>query len=193
MHPAPRPSSTAGLSSQATLLLALTGAGLAVFFVFVLPRLGASRAAAPRSLPPEVRREPQLQPEPVQLAQPMSFEPEAVAQVEIEAPASATVAPGQGTALEEEAKMEGPPLRHLKAGGGKRDTLAHENLQAENRERRKARRERAAAGEEEFVRDGRSGETESPKPFSNPDRKRISKRGGTGRGQGQGKGKPKGG
>mgnify|MGYP001457130918 CR=1 FL=1 len=86
--------------------------------------------------------------------------------------------------------MEGPPLRHLKAGGGKRDTAAHEKLQAENKERRKARRERAASGQEELAVDGQSGGVEKPKSPNNADRRRVSNRGGTGRGQGQGKGKP---
>jgi hypothetical protein len=190
MPPATRPSSSAGLSSLAILLLALAGAGLAVFFL-VLPRMGASRAAGPRSLPPEAQHEPRSEPGAVELAQPMSLEPEAADQVETEAPASATVVREQAPATEEKAKVEGPPLRHLKAGGGKRDTIAHENLKAENRERRKARRERAASGVEEFARDGQA-ETEKPRPLPYPDRKRISNRGGNGRGQGQGKGKPKG-
>jgi hypothetical protein len=188
---ATRPSSSAGLSSQGTLLLALTGTVLAVVLVLVLPRMGASRAAGSRTAQPAVQEQPEERSGPAELAKPAELEPDAVAQVESAVPVG-TLVVHEGPAVEEKAKMEGPPLRHLKAGGGKRDTAAHDKLKAENRERRKARRERAASGEQDFVQDGATAEADRPKTVDNPGRKRVSNRGGNGRGQGQGKGKTKG-
>lgn len=45
----PRPSPVAGLTTQGTLLLALVGLGLAVFLLFLFPRMATSRAATARS------------------------------------------------------------------------------------------------------------------------------------------------
>lgn len=187
MQRTPRPSSTSGLSSQGTLLLALTGAGLAVFLLFVLPRLGASRAAEPRLLPtgPEaVEHAPRT--EPVQLVQPVAIESEQPApQPGIATGSAETTAAPDLVAAEE--KIEGPKLKHLNVGGGS-ETVNRRDTRAPNRERRKEQRKNAA--EQGTATEEQPAGAEQIQTAPNPNRKRLSFRGGTGR-SGPGKEKPK--
>jgi len=193
MRPTPHPSSTEGLSSQGTVLLALTGAGLAVFLIFLLPRMNASRAAGPHRSSPVAEPAESSKDRAVELAKPATLEPEAAPEVETAAAPSETT---EQLEVEAQPKVEGPSLRYLR-GVGKPDEVDHRELRAGNRERRKERREAAAsAGEQGIAPDKQraaEAEAERFKSQSNPDRRRLGNNGGTGRGQGQKKGKPRGG
>jgi hypothetical protein len=183
MHATPRPSSHSGFTYRASLLLALASAGLAVFLAFLLPRMTQSRAASPRSAPPPEPAAPaRTKAEPVLLVTTPEVEPEAPAGVETASPASSSpTQPHQAVAAE----VEGPPLRYLK-GGGKGSTYDH---RAKARERRKERKERAAATAQGL-------EPEEPaaaqqfKANANPGKNRLTNQRGLGR-SGPGKKKPK--
>lgn len=145
MQATSRPSSTRGLSSRGTLLLAATGTGLAAFLFFVLPRLSESRAATsprPSAALPESEA-PRDRP-PAELVQPRSIE------LEEPAPPPASVAAAI-TTIEQpavevaEAKVEGPRMKYMKGSGQARE-VDRRDPRISNRERRKERRENAALG-----------------------------------------------
>src|SRR5262245_22212726 len=199
MLPTPRPSSTGGLTSRGTLLLALIGAGLAVSLLFLIPSLNASRAAEPhgRGSRAEHRQEkPTPAAETVELVKPIDIDPEAEEQGQaVTGLATAVTATGAQAqtvvAADTRPRVEGPPLRHLKESGTKPSTVDHHDMRETTRERRKDRKENAAANEPAFGTDQQqTAEDAKVKPRNNPpDRDRLGQRGGKGPKQ-QGKAKP---
>jgi hypothetical protein len=187
------------LSSRGTLLLTLTGAGLVVFLLFLLPSLNASRAATPRGSRPEPRAEGPAPARTTELVQPIAVEseedPVAEERAEPGTAMAATAVPATALAVAEgRPKVEGPPMRIHRESGTKSDTVDHRELRQTNRERRKERREGTAANERAFGKEGgRAVDEEKYRTRTDPDRGRLGQRGGKGSKQGQGKGKPKGG
>lgn len=183
MQASPCPSSTRGLTSRGTLLLVLTGAGLASFLFVVLPRLSESRAGGSSRLPAEVPPEdasPTGPPPSVELVQLRSGEPEEPAPPPPSvAGAIQTFAPPVEVA---EAKVEGPKMKYLK-GSGQSKEVDRRDPRISNREQRKQRRERAAQG----IAPESTGEKYKNTPGPG---KRLSNRSGKGR-AGPGKEKPK--
>ena len=179
-------------------MLALTGAGLALFLVFLLPSLNASRAAGPRGSEPEDDGvEGSATEQPAELVGPGGIELEAEAEEEpeaaVEATAVAATVGGQAlVAGETKPRVEGPPLRYERnpGTGAKRDTVDHREIRQASRDKRKERREAEAIEERAFGAKDRTAEGEKFRNRANPDRGRLN-RGGTGK-QGQGKGKSKG-
>jgi hypothetical protein len=195
MQRSPRSSSLTGLSSQGALLLALLAAGAAVFLLFVLPHMNASRAAGPIHTPrPEPAAHEGAKPvELVQLVQApdVDLEPEQPAPMPETVPA-ANMTAGEEAQAVEVAKVEGPKLKYDREGG-KAEKLDHKDLRAAQREQRKERRERAAAATAQgFAPEDGQPEAQKAKAAPSPERWRISNRSGTGR-PGKGKGKTKGG
>jgi len=177
-------------------LLALTGAGLVVLLMFLLPRLNTSRAAGPRGATPEAELESSSPAQSVELLEPIGIDQAAEAEAEPDTAVAATVAQEKPLEVgESRPKVEGPPLRFQRGGGKPNNTVDHQQARETSRERRKQRREDAAAEERAFgTEKHRTGEDEKFRSRSNPDRERLGKRAGTGgTKQGQLKGKPKGG
>jgi len=199
MQRSPRSSSLTGLSSQGALLLALLGAGAAVFLLFVLPRMSASRAAGPASAPPErAAREGTTPVELVQLVPAPDVDPEPEPPAPLPEAAtlvSTTAGPEEQKAAA--AKVEGPKLKYDREGGSKSEKVDHKDLRAAQREQRKERRDRAAvAAAQGFAPQEGEQESQKAKAAPSPERWRISNRSGTGTGTaraGKGKGKTKGG
>lgn len=71
----PRCSPLSGLSSQGTLLLALGGAGIAVFLLFLFPRMATSRAATARSTASPAHAQPAPPPSGVEVVELVQDDP----------------------------------------------------------------------------------------------------------------------
>lgn len=147
----PHRSSCAGLTTQATVILALAGAGAAVFLFVIFPRITSSCAAergrhtlAPEAVEDEARP---ANTDDVLVLDPSEIPQPAVADEVQESTPTTAVASAPNALVAANAEPEAPKLRYLKS------TTRSENVEpgagrAEQRKNRKEReREAAAMGE----------------------------------------------
>lgn len=185
MLPHPR-SSCAGLTTRATLTLALAGAGAAVFLFVVFPRITSSRAAerGQHVLAPTAEDAAQPSAGDEFVLDPTEILPPAAdsAEVKLAAPTNpTTAAPATSALVAANAEPEAPQLRYLK-GTGKGEKVEPGAGRAQQRKERKEReREAAAMGE---VPPQRAAAKAAP---SNPNRARLETNKGA---AGNGKGRP---
>lgn len=148
----PRSSPRSGLSSQASLLVVL-GGGVAVFLLFVLPRLTATRAAESRSrrttsaqAEPRVSEETQVRP--AALMVPAAEPPDPATETSVSA-----VESGLDSTVEKAAPPKpavvGPKLKYERRDG-KAEVFEPEALRVERREQRRQRLARQAEKAEAF-------------------------------------------
>jgi len=158
MLPHPR-SSSAGLTTRATLSLALAGAGAAVFLFVVLPQLTDTRAAerGHHMVAPAATEEDDAQAaettspgdelvlDPSEIPPPAASEqPKAVVAAATGADATAPAAPAQSSLVASNEFADVPPLKHVK-GTGKSEKIPPGAGRAEQRKDRKEREKDAAA------------------------------------------------